>query len=61
MQLYRGESYLPKTVQKLRQIPLRLLTHPGNLDAVEQRRSLCILAVAPYTADCFACRRTRSR
>jgi len=52
MQLYFGKAYLPKIVQKLRQIPLRLLLHPCNLHAVAQRRSFRSLN---GKAQCAAC------
>src|SRR5271163_2225778 len=40
MQLYLGKAYLPKSMQKLGQIPFGLLTHSCNLHAVEQHRRL---------------------
>jgi hypothetical protein len=55
MQLYFGEAHLPETAQKLRQIPFRLLAHSRNLDAVEQRRSVCILGGKTQCAACSGC------
>ena len=55
MQLHLGEANLPKVMQKLRQIPFRLLAHPRNLDAVKQRRSVCVLGGKTQCAACGAC------